>query len=539
MSDLTLDTKPDAPAEPAIAEPAVPVAAVLRGLTCRQGDKTTLDAISLTLRRGEIAALLGDHGAGKSTLIALLAGLIAPDAGRLDAAESDGSLSHLPTGDRRAALAAGIALIGRDDGLVGTLTALQNVVLRGGPLWRLRLGRPRLRQRLRALMERLSFTIDLDVPVAELSAGDRLRIELLAALDNGVRLLLLDEPGTDLTAQDSADFFRALRLLTPDGLSVLFSTMKVGEAFAHAERLIVLRQGTIVGDRPRAGQDRDAVTTLMTGRTVTRAIANFRPTGDTLLEFRKVDAAGKAANDSLRHVSFELRDGEILGVAGLPGNGQDTLADIVAGLRRPDAGAVLALGQPLSHPDAARLVEAGLGRLPSPRSGEAIVGALSIAENLVLEDIGRDWFTHFGFVNRHEIRRRAEQLIAMNNLPFPDPDLPAGRLNPSERQRLVLARALDRAPRLILAVEPTHDLDAAATAETYRRFIAARDNGAAILLISQDIDELLMLSDSIGVLYQGRLSVPQPSAAFDPKTLGHLMSGQGSMAVDWSGWGGT
>ena len=260
---------------------------------------------------------------------------------------------------------------------------------------------------------------------------------------------------------------------------------------------------------------------------------------DPLIEFRKVDARGTNARANLKQVSFELRSGEVLGIAGIAGNGQATLAEIASGLAQPTGGLMLLYGRQLRRFETAAFIRAGIGRIPLDCIGTGFVAELSVAENIALESIQDAWFQVAGILRRSEIREHARDIVKEYKLDCPKVTALAAGLAAATMQKLVAARTLGRDPKLIIACDPTRGLDAASADMIHRMLAEAREHGAGILLVSEDVDELLMLADSIAVLHQGNLSLPQPTGAFDASSLGHAMGGHGSLALDWAGWGDT
>jgi simple sugar transport system ATP-binding protein len=506
---------------------------------CRRfGRRAAADGIDLELRQGDIVALLGDNGSGKATLLNLLAGYEVADGGEVRILNTRGKLRRLHLGSVRVAIKAGIGLVRSQPALAPSLTALENMLIGKRSMWWPGLARRRARAQLSARMRELGFRVDLDIPAGQLPVGDQLRVELIRALDRRARILLLDQPTAVLTRQESESLFTNLRTLAAAGLAVIFTTRKIDEAMAWASRIAVLREGRKVADDPAGECDRAMLAVRMTRRLIPRHALGPQQAGQPVLEFSKVDAAGRDERSSLRQVSFEVRAGETIGIAGIAGNGKNTLAAIVGGLAAPTGGTVRLFGLPVRRFSVADFIEAGVGRIPADRRRDGVVADMSIAENLAIEDFGQPWFQRYGLLRRRGIRAHAGELAAAFRLGHLRLSSPTASLSHGKLQRCIVARILNRRPLLVLAHQPTRGLDSATTSEIHRTLIALRAGGTAILLVSEDVDELLMLSDFIGVLHQGRLTVPQPSAAFDARSLGAMMGGQGSMALDWAGWGG-
>jgi general nucleoside transport system ATP-binding protein len=523
------------------AKPIAESVLVASGLTRRIGRTLANQGIDLDLRAGEILAVLGDNGAGKSTLIDMLAGYMAPDDGTIALAHPKGEAGTKPirTGSVRRALAQGIGVVPRTLALSDKLTGLDNIILGTEGFWRPVGNRKAARGKLDEIKDTFDIRVDVDLPVGGLSAGDRFRIALLRALYRDPRVLLLDEPTTALTPQDGASLMRVLRLLSERSVAVVMATREPEEALAIAHRIVVLRAGAKVADLPAAGQNQETLMGFLSGQPVTKPTLGYQATGNTILELAKVDVTDHDERSCLREISLEVRAGEIVGIAGTSGNGQETLAAVISGLIAPSRGKVKLFGRIPRNMNPALFVRVGIGRVPPCCRNRGVVGEMSVAENLVLEDIRTSDFEHYGFLKRKAIREHAARMLNGYCIDAPSIDTPAGLLGDADIQKLVLARMFDRNPYFILADRPTRGLDRRIHAEVHRRLAAERARGNAVLLISDDVDELLTLSDWIGVLYRGRLTLPQPTGAFDRGSLGCMMGGHGSLAQDWAGWGAT
>ncbi len=507
-------------------EGAAPVVLSLRGLTKRFGAVAACDGVDLELRRGEMLALLGENGAGKTTLMNMLFGKYLPDEGEAWVAGADGRLAPLPPGAPRAALEAGVGMVHQHFALAENLDALDNVALGGEPLWRPFRGRAAARARLSALMDRTGLHVPEGVPVGRLSVGERQRVEILKALWRDARVLILDEPTAVLTPQEADALFARLQAMAAEGLSVIFITHKLREVLAFSHRVAVLRGGRKVGERPTAGADAAALAALMVGHPAPLpARAAARP-GAPVLELRAAMLGAAPGRPGFGPADLIVRAGETVGVAGVSGNGQAGLAALVSGLALPEAGAILLGGEAAPRGGPAAFVAAGVGRIPEDRHREGVVGAMSVAENLALERLGDPAVSRAGFLRRAALRRAAQAACAAHDVRGPGPDAPARLLSGGNIQKLILARVLDARPRLILANQPTRGLDVGAGAEVARRLLEAKARGAAVLLISEDLDEVLALSDRVVAIHAGRLAEAGAAGAVDRARLGLLMAGR-------------
>jgi general nucleoside transport system ATP-binding protein len=422
--------------------------------------------------------------------------------------------------------------------LAENLSGLDNIILGTQSFWRPLRSRQAACRKLDEIKDRFDIRVDLNVKAARMSAGDRFRVALLRALYREPRVLLLDEPTTGLTPQDGASLIRVLKILSELGIAVIMASREPEEALAIADRIIVLRQGTKIADLSAAEQNQETLMGFLTGHPLSRPSLGYHATGGTILELVKVDVASHAQRSCLREISLEVRAGEIIGIAGTSGNGQETLAAVISGLVAPARGQVKLFGRIPRQMTPALFVRVGIGRIPPDCRTQGVVGSMSVAENLVLEDIRTADFEHNGLLKRRAIREHATRMLAGYGIGAPSIDASADVLADGDIQRIVLARVFDRNPYFILADHPTRGLDLRTYGEVHRRLATERARGTAILLISEDVDELLTLSDWIGVLYDGRLTMPQPTRAFDRQSLGFMMGGHGSLAQDWTGWGG-
>jgi general nucleoside transport system ATP-binding protein len=495
----------------------------LAGIGKRFGALVANEAIDLELRRGEILALLGENGAGKTTLMNILFGHYVADSGTI-VSGADGTLALLAPGSPQAALDAGIGMVHQHFALAESLTVLENVVLGTRPLGALRLDLAGARRKLVALMAESGLDVPPDRRVSRLSVGEKQRLEILKVLYRGARILVLDEPTAVLTPQEVEGLFAVLRRLTAHGLSIIFISHKLNEVLAIADRIAVLRAGRKVADRPAAGADRATLAELMVGREVAQSRRTPRAPGPALLVLDRVSVTDPHGRAGLSEASLSVHAGEIVGIAGVSGNGQGALAGVIAGTVAATQGTIALDGKPLAATPRAS-IQAGVGRIPEDRHHEGIVGALTIAENLALETLRGAQVARNGFLKLGAMRQRAEQAIRDYDVRCPGPDAAIRLLSGGNIQKVILARMFERNPRVVLANQPTRGLDVGATAEVHRRLLEARTRGVAIVLISEDLDELLALSDRIAVIARGRLSEPRAVEAVTREQLGLMMAG--------------
>ena len=502
-----------------VADPSTPVLR-LTGITKRFGPLVANDAISFELGRGEVVALLGENGAGKTTLMNILFGHYVADEGSVMAFGRG-----LAPGDPKAALDAGIGMVHQHFTLADNMTVLENIALGTERMWRLKLDLKRARRRIGKLSESFGLAVDPDALVGSLSVGERQRVEILKALYRDARILILDEPTAVLTPAETEALFRTLRMLVGDGLSIIFISHKLNEVKAVSDRVLVLRAGKLVGERVTAGTALRELAALMVGQNVPQLSIGVALPGKILFELRKVSTAGDGVR--LHDVSFEMRVGEITGVAGVSGNGQSALAGLLAGTLRPASGEMLIDGQPVREWSPRHALARGIARIPEDRHAVGTIGDMSVTENAILEQYRSRLFSRMGFLKWRAARGFAEDLVSEFDVKCPSLDARVRLLSGGNMQKLILGRALDPDPMIVLANQPIRGLDVGAVAFVHQRLFEVRSSGAAILLISEDLDEILALCDRIFVMSKGRLS---PSSARGERTvheLGELMAGHG------------
>ncbi|MEJ6781915.1 ABC transporter ATP-binding protein [Aminobacter sp. Piv2-1] len=500
---------------------AAPPVLRLAGITKRFGPLTANDAISFELRRGEVIALLGENGAGKTTLMNILFGHYVADEGTVEAFGKP-----LPPGDPRAALDAGIGMVHQHFTLADNMTVLENIALGTQKLWRPHLDRAAARKRIERLAADFGLAVDPAAIVASLSVGERQRVEILKALYRDAEILILDEPTAVLTPAETDALFRTLKLLVAKGLSIIFISHKLHEVMAVSDRVLVLRSGRLAGERETKSTNRKELAALMVGQEVRPAEVVPVAPGRPLLVLDRISTArhnGAALDD----VSLVLRAGEITGLAGVSGNGQAALAALIAGTQRPTAGSIAIDGAPVGGWSPRAALGHGIARIPEDRHAVGTIGDMSVAENVIAERYGSPRFSRMGFLDWKAARRFAEKIIADYDVKCPSPEARIRLLSGGNMQKLILGRALDPEPAVILASQPTRGLDVGAVAYVHRMLLAARERGAAVLLISEDLEEILALSDRIVVISKGRLSAPSARGERTIRELGELMAGHG------------
>lgn len=495
----------------------------LSGITKHFGPLAANDGISLSVHHGEMLALLGENGAGKTTLMSILFGHYVADSGSVEILGQP-----LPPGSPRAALKAGVGMVHQHFTLAGNMTVLENIMLGTEPLWGFRRNSARALAKLGSLMERFRLHVNPHAMVRGLSVGERQRVEILKVLYRDARILILDEPTAVLTPQESDHLFATLRELVNQGVSVIFITHKLREVMAASDRCVVLRHGRVVLETPTASTCAEDLAKAMVGAHIPQATRTPHPPGDEVLVLDRIRASAPDRGASLDDLCLCVRAHEVLGIAGVSGNGQALLADLLSGLVTPTGGHVAMRGRSVSRPTPAAMIRAGVGRVPDDRTGTGLVADMTVMENLSTEIYRLPGFSKRGMLNFKALASRAAQLMDVFDIRCQGPDAPVRKLSGGNMQKLILARVLSQGPHLILANQPTWGLDVGATAAVHQHLLDAARRGAGVILISEDLDELFLLSDRIQVMYQGRLSAPEDTATVDRARLGLMMSGQTS-----------
>lgn len=512
---------------PGEADAATPPLLEMRNISKAFPGVVANDHVDLSVAAGEIHALLGENGAGKSTLMKILFGLQQPDRGEILL-----SGRRVKLRSPAEAIAAGIGMIHQHFMLVPTLTVAENIALggtldgsRGSPLGRLRL--EEVSEAVRGLSATYDVAVDPEAEIWQLSVGERQRVEILKALFRGSRLLVLDEPTAVLTPPEVDQLFGTLRRIAADGCGLVFISHKLHEVLALADRITVLRDGAVTGSVVPAETSRQELADLMVGRPV--RLAPDKPAshvGPPRLEVRALCATGDRQNDAVVDVSFDVRAGEVVGIAGVSGNGQRELAEAIAGLRPVDAGEVLVNGVAVAGETPRRIRDAGLAYVPEERMRDGAIGTFTVWENLLLLDHDRTPYARRGLLRMRPIRGHARALTSDFAVRTPSIDTPIGSLSGGNIQKVIMAREMTSLPAggVLVAAQPTRGVDIGAAEYLHDRLMRARADGVAVLVISEDLDEVLALSDRVVVMFEGRVVANLDRADCTLDRLGLLMT---------------
>jgi simple sugar transport system ATP-binding protein len=509
--------------DPAATATAAPTSRLLdiTGLSKSFGAVHANRDVTMHVDRGEIVALLGENGAGKSTLVRQIFGLITPDTGTIAV---KGDLARIR--DPKDAIARGIGMVHQHFQLVPVMTVAENMALGHETTHGLRLDLGAARDMVRDLAARHGLAVDPDTAVEDLPVGTQQRVEILKALSRRVDLLILDEPTAVLTPQETDELLGVMRELAAGGTSIVFITHKLREVLAVADRVYVLRQGAVVGEVQAAETDARQLATLMVGREVVLRVDKPPATaGATVLEVEDLHALDDRGLTAVDGFSLTVRSGEIVGVAGVEGNGQRELVECIAGMRPSVSGRIRLADEDITRADPHQTHLAGLGHIPEDREKHGLVGGHSIADNLVLNRFDEEPFAVRGVRQPAAVRENAEGLREEFDIRTPDVDTPAGALSGGNKQKVVVAREMSAEPRLLVAAQPTRGVDVGSIEFIHRRIVAARDAGAAVLLVSAELDEVLSLADRVAVIHSGRVVAEVDGAEADRTEIGRLMAG--------------
>ncbi len=492
----------------------------MRGITKRFPGVLANDHVSFDVRAGEVHTLLGENGAGKSTLMKILFGLYRADEGEI---LFNGK--PLQISSPSAAIAAGIGMIHQHFMLVPILTVTENVAL-GLSSSGLRPDLAEVEDRVRALADEYGLQVDPRAEVWQLAVGERQRVEILKALYREARLLVLDEPTAVLTPQEVDDFFVTLRKLADDGRGLVFISHKLHEVLALSDRITVLRDGRVTGDTTPAETSRQQLAEMMVGRPV--KLAPDKPDvefGEARLAIENLSVRGDRDHTAVDGVSFEVRAGEILGIAGVSGNGQRELAEAVAGLRPPDQGSIRLDGVEVAGASPREIRAAGLAYVPEERMRDGAIGAFTVSENLMLLDHDSPAYSRRGWLDLRGLNERAEQLVERFAVKTPSVHTATRSLSGGNIQKVIMAREITSDPGVLVAAQPTRGVDIGAAEYIHHQLVEQRGAGTAIVVISEDLDEVLALADRVAVMFEGRIVGVADRADCTPEGLGLLMAG--------------
>mgnify|MGYP005842825579 CR=1 FL=1 len=479
------------------------------------------DHVDFDVRAGEVHALLGENGAGKSTLMKILYGLYQPDGGEI-------LLNGRPLSiaSPAQAIRLGIGMIHQHFMLIPPLTVAENVIIGLPSSRRVFVDTKRAARRISELAAAYGLQVDPRAFVWQLAVGEQQRVEIIKALYRGADLLILDEPTAVLTPQEVDELFATLRQMKQNGHALIFITHKLHEVVAISDRVTVLRDGRVVGRVATQDTDEAALARMMVGRDVIRTWEKPAVTpGQVLLSVKDLEARSDKGTPALKRVSLEVREGEIVGIAGVSGNGQRELAEAITGLRPVTGGRVTIANRDVTNCSPAEVLAAGLSFIPEGRMTMGVIKEFSVWENVILETHAQPPLARGIFLDFKRIADHTRRLVGDYEVKTPSQETPVKNLSGGNIQKLILARELSRAPKVLVAAQPTRGVDVGATEYIHRRLIEQRSQGTATLLISEDLDEIMALSDRIAVMFEGQIMGVVNGGEASPERLGLLMAG--------------
>ncbi len=494
----------------------------VRQITKRFPGVIANENVSFSLRRGEILALLGENGAGKSTLMNIIYGLYQPTSGEI-LVNGRAVKMHSPND----AIAHGIGMVHQHFQLVPPMTVAENIMLGSETVKGGFLDTKTVSERIRELSHRYQLDVDPAAVIEDLPVGMRQRVEIIKTLYRNADLVILDEPTAVLTPQEIEGLFKVMALLRQQGKSIIFITHKLKEVLQIADRVVVLRQGRVAGEADPKTATQATLASLMVGREVILTVDKRPATpGEVVLDLHHVAAKDELGHPALRGVSFDVRAGEIVGIAGVQGNGQTELVEVITGLRRADSGHVRINGIDLTNASPRQIRELGeSSHVPEDRHAYGMVDSYSVADNLVLNRYAQEPFARGIIINQAAIRQHAHQLVEAFDVRTPSIDTAGGSLSGGNQQKLVVAREFSRPLKLLIAAQPTRGIDVGSIEFIHNQLVAKRDAGVAVLVVSSELDEILALADRIVVLYKGEVIGIVPRQAATREGLGLLMAG--------------
>jgi ABC-type uncharacterized transport system ATPase subunit len=493
----------------------------MRGITKRFPGIVANDKVNLVVKKGEIHALLGENGAGKSTLMNILFGLYQPDEGEILINEKPVQITS-----PNVANDLGIGMVHQHFMLVEPFTVTENIVLGSEPRSGLKIDIEKAVKEVEAISNRYGLKVDPHAKIEEISVGMQQRVEILKTLYRGADILIFDEPTAVLTPQEIHELIEIMRNLVKEGKTIILITHKLKEIMAVCDTVTIIRRGKVIDSVAVKDTNPDELAAKMVGREVTFRV-DKKPSEpkEVILSVENVTALGNRGVNALNNISFEVRAGEILGIAGVDGNGQSELIEVLTGLRKVQQGRVLLKGKEITNRSPREISESGLSHIPEDRHKRGLVLDFTMSENMVLETYFHPTFNKNGFLDYEAIDKYAAKLIEEFDVRTPSIYTPARALSGGNQQKAIIAREVDKNPDLLIAAQPTRGLDVGAIEYIHKRLVEQRDKGKAVLLISLELDEIMNLSDRIAVIYEGQIvGIVDPKATTEQE-LGLMMSG--------------
>jgi general nucleoside transport system ATP-binding protein len=522
--DITIQHKDDEIASPSTTKNDKDPLVLMKGITCRFGDLIANENVTFDLIKGEIHALLGENGAGKTTLMSILYGLYQPVSGEIYVRGN-----HVVIKSPLHAIDLGISMVHQHFLLTPPHSVTENIIVGLKSSGRIFLDTQNAEKKILSLSNKYGLKVDPNAIVGNLSVGEQQRVEIIKALYRDIDILILDEPTGMLTPKEEEALFEVLKSMVNQGLSIIFITHKLREVMEVSDRVTILRNGKVIGTVRRTDTSETELAKMMIGRSFISQISAQNVThkqAEAILELKNVSALNNSNVLFLKDLSLELRKGEILGIAGVDGNGQSELAEVIAGLRKTHSGQIIMASKPTTNLSPRHIREWGLAYVPEDRLHTGLILEYPIAENLVLDRWYAEPYSGKLFLRQHEMKEFAEKIISDFDIKITGLNAPVRSMSGGNLQKIVLGRELSRNPKVLVVHNPTRGLDIGATEYIHRQLIKQRDNGVGVLLLSLDLDEILSISNRIGVIYEGKIVTIVEREKADVDQIGLLMGGK-------------
>jgi simple sugar transport system ATP-binding protein len=494
----------------------------MKQIVKRFGSVVANDHVDFSAREGEIHALLGENGAGKSTMMSMLSGVY-----RLNSGEIRIQGQTVKIRSPKHALELGIGMVFQNFRLVPTLTATENIILgEKGSVWRGKAWMKNKQDAIDALARRFGLAFPTHLPIWQLSVGEQQRVEIVKVLYRGAQIIILDEPTSVLTPAEAEQLFDTLAHMKQDGKTVIITTHKLKEVMMTADRISVMRKGKMIQTLNKTETNERELARIMMGHelTISRQVRENK-SGEALLVVKNLEAIADHGSRVLNGIEFSLRRGEIVGIAGVAGNGQKELAEVLTGLRPRRSGSVTYNGMEMKSASVREAIDLGISHIPENRMKSGLAGSLGIVDNLLFKSYRNSERSWFGFLRKRKNRLWSQQLVEQFDVKTPDLDTPTRQLSGGNQQKLLFAREINHNPQLMIAMHPTQGLDVGATDGVHQLLYDLRNEGSSVLLISEDLDEVLQLSDRVLVIYNGKIVGEMQREELDKERIGMWMAG--------------
>lgn len=494
----------------------------MKDIVKKFGDVTANDHVNFKVKKGEIHALLGENGAGKSTIMSMLSGIYRADSGSILINEN-----HVMIKSPKDSMELGIGMVHQNFRLVDTLTAIENIILgEKSNKWRGTSWKKKKKKEIEEIALKYGLTFPLTVPIWQLSVGEQQRVEIVKTLYRGADIIIFDEPTSVLTPGEVEQLFLTMQELRKNGKTMIITTHKLKEVMTIADQISVMRKGKMIAQLAKEDTSIQELANLMVGQDMTEGISiQSTERGAPIIEVKDLVVRSDQGINAINEIDFTICEHEIIGIAGVAGNGQKELAETLTGLVPWESGEIIFNHEKLANPSVRELIDKGIAHIPENRMKSGLAGSLGVVENLLMKSYRTGLRTKYGLLNKKANNEWATKLIQQFDVRTPDLTSPVGQLSGGNQQKLLFAREIDLKPKLMIAVHPTQGLDVGATRAVHDMLLRLRDTGSGVLLISEDLDEIMQLSDRILVLYNGEINGVVKRGQAEKEMIGQLMAG--------------